>query len=126
MDLDTIRQKYGLSLILLHGSRVTGKTHPKSDTDIAVMQKSDKEDFDLIGLYADLGSYFKINNVDITNITHPNPLLGMAVAKQSKLLSGLNKDYEDFCRKAFFRYNDYYPYIKMESDFVKERIKEYA
>jgi hypothetical protein len=126
MTLTEIAKKHNLSLILMHGSQVTGKIHAKSDLDIAVMQKSDKKNLDLIGLYADLGSYFKINNVDITNITHPNPLLGIAVARKSKLLFGLNEDYEDFCRKAFFRYNDYYPYLKMESDFVKERIEEYA
>ena len=126
MNLDQIRRKYNLSLILLHGSQVTGKTHGKSDTDIAVMQNKGAKDLDILDLYADLISFYKNNKIDITNITHANPLLAFAVAGKSKLLSGSKDDYDSFCRTAFFKYNDYRPYLKMESDFVKERIARYV
>ena len=115
-----------LSLILLHGSQVTGKTHAKSDTDIAVMQNGNAKDLDILGLYGDLTNLFKNDRIDITNITHANPLLAFAVARRSKLLSGSKEDYDSFVRTAFFKYNDYKPYLKMEQDFVKEKIYSYA
>ena len=126
MNLNKIREKYGLSLILLHGSQITGKTHPKSDTDIAVMQREGSNDLNLLALYGDLTVFFKNDKIDITNITYANPLLAFAVARRSRLLSGDKKDYDAFCRTAFLKYNDYRPYLKMEADFVKERINTHV
>ena len=126
MNLEEIRKKYNLSLILMHGSQVTGKTHSKSDTDIAVMEKSGNKDLDILGLYGDLTNLLKTDGIDITNITHANPLLAFAVARRSKLLSGSKEDYESFLRTAFFKYNDYRPYLKMEHEFIKERVYSYA
>lgn len=126
MNLEEICKKYKLSLILMHGSQVTGKVHVKSDTDIAVMQKADSKDLDILSLYRDFMAFFKTDKIDITNITHANPLLAFAVARKSKLLSGSKDDYDSFARTAFFKYNDYKPYLKMEADFVKERIASYV
>ena len=36
-----IAQKYGLSFVALFGSQATGKTHQKSDIDIAYLSKND-------------------------------------------------------------------------------------
>ncbi len=126
MTLEEIRKKHKLSLILMHGSQVTGKIHAKSDTDIAIVRKNDSSNFDLLALTADLTNYLKTNGVDLVDITHANPLLLFAVAKKSKLLAGTNEDYENLIYRAFHKYSDYLPYLKREADFVKERISTYA
>ena len=126
MNLEDIRKKHNLSLILMHGSRVSGKTHPKSDTDIAVVRKKGFERFDLLALIADLVKFLKTDRVDVVDITHANPLLLFAVARKSKLLAGSQKDYDKFKLLAFHRYSDYQPYFKMEAEFVRERIAAYA
>ena len=106
MTLEEIRKKHKLSLILMHGSQVTGKIHAKSDTDIAIVRKNDSSNFDLLALTADLTNYLK--------------------TKKSKLLAGTNEDYENLIYRAFHKYSDYLPYLKREADFVKERISTYA
>lgn len=126
MNLEEIRKKHNLSLILLHGSQVTGAVHAKSDTDIAVMQKTDSKNLDILSLYKDFISFFKTDKIDIANITRANPLLAFAVARKSKLLSGSKDDYDNFVRASFFKYNDYKPYLKMEQDFTKEKINSYV
>lgn len=124
--MKNLLKKYNLSLILLHGSQVTGKTHSKSDFDFAVLQKNRNEKLDLFGLYVDIAMELNINNADITNLTFANPLLAQNVALKSKLLAGKKEDYDEFQRQSFFKYNDYIPYLKMEEEFVKERLNTYV
>lgn len=122
-DLEKIRKKHNLLLILLHGSQVTGNVHKKSDIDIAVIPEGP---FYLLELQADLTRNLKSDRVDITNLSHANPLLSFAVARKSKLLSGRKNDYNEFIRRSFHKYSDYQPYLKMEAEFVKNRINQYA
>ena len=124
--MDDILKKHNLSLILLHGSQVTGKIHPKSDIDIAVLPKKNNKTFNLPGLYVDLNRIYESDRVDVANLIHANPLLMYRVARKSKLLAGKNSDYEEFQRLAFFKYSDYLPYLKKEAEFVEERINSYA
>lgn len=126
MNLEDVRKKHNLSLILIHGSQVTGKIHAKSDTDIAVMQKDGGKNLDLLSLYGNFAKIFKTDKIDIVNLTRANPLLLFTVARKSKLLAGSKADYERFLRLAFYKYNDYKPYLKYEAEFIKERINSYA
>lgn len=124
--MEEIRSRYNLSLIVLHGSRVTGKLHGKSDIDIAVVRKEVNQDLNLLGLISDLAQELKDDRIDVTDITNANPLLLFAVMKKSKLLAGNEKDYERLKLVAFHKYSDYLPFLKREADFVKERIMSYA
>lgn len=124
--MDEIRNKYELSLIILHGSQVKGGLHPESDVDIAVVRKNINDTLDLLGLSSSLIKELKNDNVDIADITHANPLLLFAVMKKSRLLSGNEEAYEKLKLEAFHKYSDYMPYFKREADFVKERIESYA
>lgn len=124
--LEAIRRKYNLSLILLHGSQVTGKVHRGSDTDIAVIRKKTNTKIDFLSLSLDLGRVLKLGEVDITDATNANPLLLSRIARKSKLLSGEKSDFEKFIHLAFNRYSDYLPYLKKEADFVKQKLVTYA
>lgn len=126
MYMDDILKKYNLSLILMHGSQVDGKIHPKSDIDIAVLPKNIHNKIDTLKLYGDFIDYFKNDTIDIVNLTQASPLLAFVIAKKSKLLAGSESSYEKFQFRAFHKYCDYLPYLRMEADFVKERMKLYA
>lgn len=126
MTLDKIRKKHRLSFILIHGSQVSGKTHAKSDIDIAVMQKKAGGELDSLELYKDFGKTFKTDKIDIVDLKRANPLLMFTIARKSRLLSGSERDYKAFLRLAFHKYADYQPYFKKEADFVKERLSSYA
>ena len=120
--LDEIRQKYALELILLHGSQVSGQTHDKSDTDVAVLSKNKDQKLDWYVLASDLNEVFGVDNVDITLLNHANPLLLKTVTDGAKLLSGNVADFFKLKLRAFHAYNDYLPYLKMESDFVRSQL----
>ncbi|MBU0569548.1 nucleotidyltransferase domain-containing protein [Patescibacteria group bacterium] len=124
--LNAIRKKHNLSLVILHGSQAKGKTHSKSDLDIAVVKRDRDTNFDLLALICDLGKLFKSDRVDLVDVTNADPLLMYAVAKKSKLLSGEKKDYEVFLLTAFKKYGDYLPYLKLEREFVIERLGTYV
>ncbi len=124
--MEEIRKKYNLSLILLHGSQVTGKLHSESDMDIAVVRKDVNSELDLLGLIFDLTKELNDKKIDIVDITNANPLLFFAVMKNSRLLSGGVSDYDKMKLAAFHKYSDYEPYFRKEADFVKERILSYV
>lgn len=120
--LDEIREKYALELILLHGSQVSGKTHDKSDVDIAVLSKDRNAKPDWYVLTSDLNEIFGVDNVDITLLNHANPLLLKAATDVAKLLSGNVADFFKLKLRAFHAYSDYLPYLQMESDFVRSQL----
>lgn len=122
MQVDKIRKKHKLALILLHGSQVAKKLHQKSDLDIAVLPEKGVN-FDLLELIADLNRAFGTDRVDIVNLSRADPLPLFAVSKKSKLLSG-NKDiYQKLKLKAFRKYNDYLPYLEKERVLVLKKLK---
>ncbi len=120
--LDEIRQKYALELMLLHGSQVSGMTHIKSDTDIAVLSSDREQKLDWYVLTSDLNEIFGVDNVDITLLDHANPLLLKTVTDGARLLSGNVADFFKLKLRSFHAYNDYLPYLKMESDFVRSQL----
>lgn len=124
--LEQIRNKYQLQLILLHGSRVTEKTHPKSDIDIAVVRKNNQQKLDPLGLYSDLGDAFASNVIDIADITHADPLFLFSVIRHSQLLSGSQQNLDSLSSKSFHLYNDFLPYLKQEQTMVQEKLSHYV
>ena len=110
----------------MHGSQVTGKIHGRSDLDIAVMPKKSNTKVDVFKLYGDLSHQFKTDHVDLVNLGTANPLLMYSVARKNKLLAGKIDDFNNFLSQAFCKYNNYKPYLKMEAEFVKERVLSYA
>lgn len=124
--MEEIRKKHDLLLILMHGSQATGKVHPESDIDIAFVRKNNELKINFLELLADLTNLLKNDKIDLLDITDANPLLMFSVIRKVKLLAGRKKDYDILSQKAFNLYSHYLPYLKLESDFVKERINSYA
>jgi predicted nucleotidyltransferase len=104
----------------MHGSQVTGKTHSKSDVDIAVFRNTENN-FDLLELILDLKIYFKTEKIDLTDITHADPLLLFSVVTRGKLISGKVDEFERLQETAFFKHSDYVYFLKtLSPDFVGE------
>ncbi len=120
--LNTIRKKHNLALILLHGSHVTGKTHQKSDLDIAVMAKTPQLTLNFFKLITDLTETLNVDNIDLSNLTHADPLLLKTATDNCQLLSGSQDQLDKLKLKAFHRYNNYLPYLKQEREFVYQNL----
>lgn len=125
-NLDDIRQKHKLSLILLHGSQVDGKIHDKSDVDIAVLRKNDKTKIKLLELIKDLSASLDTDKIDLSDLTHADPLFLFSATKKSKLLSGNIDDYKKLQKTAYHKYCDYLPFLQKEREQVIENLKTYV
>lgn len=119
-QLESIRQKHQLQLILLHGSQAKGQTHSNSDLDIAIYGRS--KTLNLLKLISQLSETFPGQKVDVSNLTNADPLLLQTVTTKSHVLSGKQKDFDKLQLKAFHRYNDYQPYLKQEQQFVQSKL----
>lgn len=122
--LKKVAKEHGLNLVLLFGSFANGKTHNKSDIDIAIKYKSlarrgDKFD-DVLDISGKLMEIFS-SDIDVSVINHANPLLLKQINCNCCLLHGKPKDFNAFRLYAFNRFNDYTPFFKIESEFAKRQ-----
>ena len=84
--LDKIVKKYSLNLLLLFGSRVSGKYHKKSDFDVAYLSEAELNLEQESGLIFDLSRIFKNDNIDLVNLKNAKPLLYYAIFNDCRLL----------------------------------------
>ena len=99
MDIEKLKpkiaelaEKYGLSLVLLFGSQATGKTHPKSDVDIAFLTEKRLDLMDTIKLQMVFSETQKIKDLELVDIKNAGPLLLKQIAEKSVLLYENKKD----------------------------------
>src|SRR3989344_4507986 len=104
-----IAGKYGLSLVLLFGSQVTGKTHKESDIDIAYLSDKPLDLMTEARLMVDLMPTFESNAVDIVDLKKAPPLLMKLIFDHHEVL---------FCRD----YGRYFTYLM----YAKRRYREAA
>ena len=94
----------GLKLVLLFGSVVTGKTHKRSDIDIAFLFENRVDILDITNRVIRL---LRTDNVDVVDLGRASPLLRFSAAKNCKVLyeraPGL---FSEFYSLAFRRHID--------------------
>ena len=81
-----LAKKYGLSLVLLFGSQATGKTHPRSDVDIAFLAKKRLDLIDVARLQMVFSETLRIKDLELVDIRNAGPLLLKQIAGKSALL----------------------------------------
>jgi len=80
-----IAQRYKLELILLFGSRISGKAYKGSDFDIAYLSKKDLTLDEEAKLIIELSPIFKSENIDLVNLKKAPPLLFYAITKDCQV-----------------------------------------
>ncbi|MBA7570260.1 hypothetical protein ES708_12009 [subsurface metagenome] len=119
-ELDKIRGKYHIRLILAFGSRVKGSVHRDSDLDIGVLYNGEQKPLDVaVYLQKVLHGY----EIDIVNLNRADPLLLNEVNKGCQLLSGDESDLQNFRIYAFHRYQDFKPYLELEAQLNARRLE---
>ena len=118
-----------LKMLVLFGSRATGKTHANSDWDFAALYDEEKrhtytidKDWGLFEVPFILGEVFHINSdiIDVVEINHCSPLIGYSIARDGKLL--YEKDSEEFTKfqgKAWKIYADTAKFRKIQKESIK-------
>lgn len=105
----TLAEKYGLSLAVLFGSKATGRTHLKSDVDIAVLSNN-KFDSKIIDDFYDL---FKREDVEVVDLATASPTLMYVVVRDGKLL--YEKESE-----AFFNWKLYAMWVWRDTAWLRK------
>ena len=123
--INELAKKYQLKLILLFGSRATGKTHKESDYDVAYLPSGNlsyDEETDINLQFIGIFSHDRIDTVDLRKA---NPLLLYGIFKNCQILFA-----EDDL--IFYRYRVYIlkkyieaePYYEQKYKKLKEKIKQ--
>ena len=81
-----IAVKYGLSFVAIFGSQATGRTHQKSDIDIAVIRKKSISFDDRLKIIGDFSDMLKREDVEIVDLASASPTLMYIVVRDGKLL----------------------------------------
>lgn len=104
--LAPLARRDNLRLIVLFGSQVSGRTHPASDVDVAVLMERTLSQAQRTRLWADLSALFQAD-IDLTLLNRAEPLLLNQVATRGRLLYESKRGaWQDFKGYAFRYYQD--------------------
>lgn len=81
-----LAEKYRLSLLLLFGSQVTGRTHPQSDLDFGFLSGSPMSLKEIAVMQFDFSRRLKLENIELVDLKNAPPFLLKQVAQKSVLL----------------------------------------
>jgi predicted nucleotidyltransferase len=122
-DLERLARTYGIRLVLQFGSSVTGRLHPGSDVDVAVLL--DRPQLTLAeraGLLHELQPLFPDREVDLAILNHADPLFLKKVTEDCRLLHGAPAELARLKLYAFKRYQDHRKYLDLERRFVAKAL----
>ena len=118
-ELEKIRRRHRIRIILAFGSQIKGLVHRDSDLDIGVLCDGEQKPLEVA---VDLQKVLTGYQVDIVNLNRADPLLLNEVNKGCQLLSGDEGDFQNFRIHAFHRYQDFKPYLELEAQLNARRL----
>ena len=125
--IEKLAEKYGLCLILLFGSRATGKTHVRSDFDIAYLSKMPLDLMDEARLICDLMPVFRADKVDLVNLKKAPPLLRKQIFDRHLVLFCADKaQYFAYQMYALRGYTEAKPLFELRSLSIKKFLQTHA
>lgn len=97
-------EQQGVRLAILFGSTVSGKTHSKSDLDLAILAGGP---LDTVMVTAELIHLLHLNQIDVVDLRQANPLLAREIVRQGILLYEQNPGgFAQFISLTIRRYID--------------------
>ncbi len=121
--LEQIARRHGVALILEFGSMVTGRIHPRSDVDLAVLLDRPALSFEeLADLRHELQSLHPDHDVDVAIINHADPLFLKKITERCRLLYGSSRRLAELRIYAFKRCQDHRRYLALEREYVRRTL----
>ncbi len=117
--LEEIARRHGIRLLLQFGSTVSGRTHARSDVDLAaLLDRATLSLSEHAALLHDLQSLNPDREVDLVLINRADPLLLKKVMEAPRLLYGTVRLVQELRIYAFKRHQDHRKYFDLEREFV--------
>jgi len=117
-----------LKMLVLFGSRATGKTHANSDWDFAALYDEEvRQNYIKDNAFAwfevpmILGNFFHLNSdiIDVVELNHSSPLIGYHVSRDGKLLyEKASDEFTKFQSKAWKMYADTAKFRKIQKESI--------
>jgi uncharacterized protein len=123
-SLAEIAVRHRVTLLLQHGSTVSGRVHANSDLDIAALFEAD--DFslaDVAALGADLQGLHPGQEVDVAVLNHADPLFLKQIVENCRLLYGSPRRLAELGMYAYKRYQDHRRFLALEQSYVKRALQ---
>jgi predicted nucleotidyltransferase len=121
--LGEIASRCNLILILQFGSTVTGKIHDRSDLDLAVQLDSFPVSLQtILEIQEALQVQFTGSKVDLAILNGADPLFLKKITDSCRMLYGTPKDFARLRLHAFKAFQDFRPYLELESRYVAQRL----
>jgi predicted nucleotidyltransferase len=119
-NVKDIAQKHGIVLALKFGSSVTGREHPKSDVDLAILLgRSNVSLQEHVEILQDFQPLFPDRELDLALINHADPLFLKKITDNCELLYGPPEKLQALKIYAFKRYQDHARFFEMERRFAE-------
>lgn len=123
LQLETIARRHGIVLLLQFGSTLTGRLHPRSDVDLAVLLDRPRLSLgELADLHHDLQRLVPEREVDLAVINRADPLFLKKITEDCRLLHGDPRRLQRLRIYAFKRYQDHRRFLAMERAYVARRL----
>lgn len=123
-ELAKLGKKHKLSLMILYGSQVKGKTHQQSDVDIAVYKKGGISPGEYLEIYSEIMRALENFDVDVKNLRDTNPLFKFFVTNDGVLLFGDALLFAEMKATAYQDYFDSKSLFVLEEKLNKKGIEE--
>lgn len=123
--IEEIAKRYDLQLLLLFGSRVSGKTHPMSDFDFGYVGKKKLNYKERSSLANELSKLIKFSKVEVVDLKNGSPFLLKEVIKNNQVYFEENGAYADFYTIATRIYFDAEPIFKLQEIIYSNAINKY-
>jgi len=122
--LEKIAKKYSLELLLLFGSKVSGKTHQESDFDLAYLSKKDLNLNQEAELIIELSPIIGSENIDLVNLKKAPPLLFYAIFQSCQVIYEKNLlTFATLRAYAFKKYIETKPLYKEKFRRLRQQMK---
>lgn len=116
-------RKYKLDLMILHGSKATGKVlSPEPDVDVAIYRKGGIESEEYLKIYSDLLGVFG-DSLDLKTLHKKDALFLYLAMRDSVLLYGDERFYSIFKVYAYRRYMEAKPLFKLQDFLIAKRLE---
>ena len=122
--LDEIARRHGVVLMLVFGSAESGRQHPRSDLDIAVLLERPSPSFhELADLTHDVQTLFPREKLDLALINTADPLFLKQITDRCRLLYGNPRRLLELKLYAYKRYQDHRRYLALEREYVSRALQ---
>jgi predicted nucleotidyltransferase len=124
LSVAEVAARHRVTLLLQHGSTVSGRVHAHSDLDIAALFETDGVSLaDVAALTADLQGLNPGREVDVAVLNHADPLFLKLIIEKCRLLYGSPRRLAELRMYAYKRYQDHRRFLVLEQAYVKRALQ---